>query len=58
MYFESLFKNETCLPIKTETGQLGSTLKAPRAGIVYSRLFKYTQLTTRFTENSIGPRTS
>jgi hypothetical protein len=31
----------------------------PRTGVIYSRLFKYTQQHTAcFTENSIGPRTS
>jgi hypothetical protein len=27
----------------------------PYAGVIYSLLFKYTQYTTCFTENSIGP---
>ena len=38
--------------------KLDPALKGQSARVVYSRLFKYTQLhTAGFTENSIGPRT-
>jgi len=39
--------------------QLGPALNGPRAGVIYSRLFKYTdQHTACFSENCIGPRIS